>query len=791
MIRKLFSRRTAAVGGALAVIVGTAFWRCLPDPLFTRPVSSVLFARDGSLLGAQIAADGQWRLPIGQHVADKFTAALLAYEDKRFYRHPGVDPIAMLRATYLNMKHRRVVSGGSTISMQVIRLAREHRQRTYLEKLVEMIWALRLEIGTSKAEILALYAAHAPFGGNVVGLETAAWRYFGRAPDNLSWAEATMLAALPNNPALVHVGRNRGELEEKRNRLLHRLHENGVISDVELRLSLVEPLPDKPQPLPRLAPHLLETLASRDTGEVRRYESTIDAKLQRAVQGMVGRQAEVLRLQGINNAAAIVIDNQQFEVLAYVGNSRWSVDEAGGHAIDLMHRPRSTGSILKPFLFARMLDAGEILPQTLIPDLPTRYAGYVPQNYDRTFRGAVPAQLALIRSLNVPAVRMLRHHGVDRFYDFLQWAGMSTLHRQPRDYGLTLILGGAEGTLWDITSIYANFAHLARQGPFSPAPTYRTPKILATDSTTTHRRAGVSPGAAWLTLDALVDVVRPGLEGNWKTFRNTQRIAWKTGTSFGLRDGWAIGSTAKYTVGVWVGNATGEGRPGLTGVSVAAPVLFDIFNRLDGAEWFPRPDFALKEVAVCQNDGYLSNVSCETESAWAPRYSHFEQVSPNHRLVHLDETGTWRVHGECESVDNMQHLSWFVLPAGQEFYYRRYHTGYRPLPHYRKDCEGYAVAGDDHRGPIHFLYPSTGSRIYIPVDLSGKKGGAVFEVAHRDPEATLFWHLDDRFIGTTKTFHEQALTISNGFHTVTVVDQDGNRLRREFEVLDKRGEYPH
>ena len=212
-----------------------------------------------------------------------------------------------------------------------------------------------------------------------------------------------------------------------------------------MRLAFLEPLPGAPRALPQSAPHLLQTLAARDTSSDRRYETTVDAALQRAVQRVVTRQSEALATTGIHNAAVLVIDNQSSEVLAYVGNSRWSVSPGSGYAIDLGHRPRSTGSILKPLLFARMLDAGEILPPTLVPDVPSQFAGYMPENYDRQFRGAVPARSALARSLNVPAVWMLRRHGVDRFYDFLQQMGMTTLHRQPRDYGLTLILGRGRG----------------------------------------------------------------------------------------------------------------------------------------------------------------------------------------------------------------------------------------------------------------------------------------------------------------------------------------------------------
>lgn len=776
---------------ALGLLVAAHFASRLPDPLFDSPLSSVLEARDGSLLGARIAADGQWRFPGRDTVPGKYEAAVIAFEDKRFRRHPGVDPLALARAAWTNLRAGGVVSGGSTITMQVVRMARGYRPRTYREKFVEAASAVRLELGATKDEVLALYAAHAPFGGNVVGLEAAAWRYFGRSPADLSWAEAAMLAILPNNPGAVHPGRNRDALLGKRNRLLRRLAEEGTMDGEELELALLEPLPDAPRPLPQDAPHLLQRLAAEDGGGERRYATTLDPALQRLATAVVARQSRELAAMGVRHAALLVIDNRSFEVAAYVGNSRWGVGAGTGYAIDLVHRPRSTGSILKPLLFARMLDAGEIVPETLVPDVPSQFAGYMPENYDREFRGAVPAAAALARSLNVPAVWMLRRHGVDRFYDFLRAMGMSTLHRPPGDYGLTLVLGGAEGTLWDIAAMYATLGRVGGGGDWGGGPgaggpaAPGRPRLLRDEAVPNGGAvAPVSVGAAWLTLEALVEVVRPGADARWRFFGGGRRVGWKTGTSYGHRDAWAIGVTPRYTVGVWAGNADGEGRPELTGIGAAAPVLFDVLNRLDGDGWFPRPEAHLKEVRVCESDGLRAVGGCPAAIALAPRGSRFERPSPHHRLVHLDPSSGLRVHGGCESVRAMVHETRFVLPPGQESYYRRWNAAYRPLPPYRPDCAATspeALAG----GPVDFIYPNRGTRIYIPVELGGRKGRAIFTAAHRDPNATLHWHLDDRYVGSTSVFHERALDVEQGRHTLTVVDDAGNRARRVFEVLGR------
>ncbi len=764
-------------------LLGSSFWFCLPKPLFNDTYSSTLLSRDGQLLGARIALDEQWRFPeiTGQQLATKFTTALIQFEDKRFNSHWGVDPLATLRALYLNLSQNKIVSGGSTLSMQVIRLARKNKRRSYSEKMIEMIMALRLELSYNKQEILALYASHAPFGGNVVGLETAAWRYFGRAAAHLSWAEACTLAVLPNSPALIHPARNRQKLKQKRDRLLNHLFNEKIISKTTLALALIEKLPAKPLPLPTMAPHLL---ASQSNKQLPQLKSTIDKTLQLAVRDIVFQHSKVLSQREIHNAAALVINNDTFEVLAYIGNSNNATDFELGYAIDLIHRPRSTGSILKPLLYASMLQQGDILPETLVADLPTQYAGYTPENYDRQYRGAVPAKVALARSLNIPAVRMLKQYSVAKFYDVLQQMGMSTLHRTPNNYGLTLILGGAEGTLWDIATMYANLANIAKAKNAASDATYQQLTVLHGQSSTTKQVREIQPAAAWLTLKALLEVSRPGAEGYWKNFNSSQKIAWKTGTSYGLRDAWAVGNTSLYTVAVWVGNASGEGKPGLTGVSAAAPIMFDIFNRLDSSAWFTAPYFLMKEVTVCKNDGYLANQFCDTKKQWIPKDSHFNKTSQNHLKVHLDKNG-WRVNGLCEKVSNMQHKNWFVLPAGQEFYFKKLNASYRNIPAYRKDCVAQVTQKASHN-PIDILYPTPGTKLYIPVYLDESQGSTIFKAVHRNRDETLYWHLDKEFLGTTKIFHQRELKINPGIHFLTLVDEQGNSLTRKLEVLGKQ-----
>jgi penicillin-binding protein 1C len=799
-------RRLWAVALLAYAIGGVCFWRLLPRPLFSAPLSAVVEARDGTLLSARIASDGQWRFPPAADVPYKFRRALVVYEDKRFEGHVGVDPLAVARATRLNLRRGRVVSGGSTLTMQLARLARgdaarsmdrglpgKGLERTLRAKLIETALALRLESAYDKDELLALYAGNAPFGGNVVGLEAAAWRYFGRDPATLSWAEAATLAVLPNNPALVHLKRNRARLAAKRDALLRRLHAAGDLDAESLDLALSEPLAAEPHDLPDLAPHLLDTLRAQNPRE-HRFVTTLDARLQAEATALVREHSANLARQNVHNAAAIVVDNQTFEVLAYVGNSgkgdrsifpeNRSVpfsDIPRGHAVDIIRRPRSTGSILKPMLYAAMLQDGLLTPRMLLPDVPTHYDGFSPENFDRQYRGAVRADEALAHSLNVPAVRMLKTYGVARFGNLLRDAGMRTLTRPSDDYGLTLVLGGAEGNLWDISGMYASLADLARAGPAERSPRFHELTVLAGSPARERGPIAIDTGAAWLTLETLLEVPRPGEEGNWRSFASSRRIAWKTGTSWGLRDGWAVGNTSRHTIGVWVGNASGEGRPGLTGSTMAAPLMFGLFNVMPRSEWFDMPVHALRRIETCENDGYLANGACATTSVWMPRESHFDLLTPHNLDIHLD-AGRQRVNGDCESPGNMTRAGWFVLPPAEEFYYRRAHAEYRPLPAMRQDC----VGGRNGRAALAVIYPDANARVLIPSELDGSRGRAIFEAVHRRRDARVYWHLDDKYLGETHTFHQQSLDVDPGEHILTLVDDQGERVARRFEVLATR-----
>lgn len=411
---RLFHRKRDWIITGLAIPF-IAWIFCLPANLFDEPYSTVVWSSEGQLLGARIADDGQWRFPEVDSVPHRFEACIRYYEDEYFYYHPGVNPISTLEALWSNLTSdsRR---GGSTITQQVMRLAHNNPPRTYWQKFIETIQAMRLELSYSKAEIMKLYASHAPFGGNVVGLAAAAWRYYGIPADRLSWGQSATLAVLPNAPALIYPGKNADALLDKRNTLLRKLYKNKVLDKTTYELAIAEPLPGEPLALPDIAPHFTERIRREYPGQ--RFISSIDYHLQKQVNTIVKNHYNTLKGNHIYNMAVLVLDVKSRQVIAYVGNTPTSL--ANDRYVDIIDRPRSTGSILKPFLYAAMLDEGMILPHTLVEDIPTNIDGYTPQNYNKKYHGAVHASEALIRSLNVPAVRMLQDYGLIKFYKILR-----------------------------------------------------------------------------------------------------------------------------------------------------------------------------------------------------------------------------------------------------------------------------------------------------------------------------------------------------------------------------------
>ncbi|WP_412464691.1 penicillin-binding protein 1C [Flavobacterium mekongense] len=766
---------------AVFFILLLVYYFSLPRVLFDSPYATVIESSEGELLAAKIARDGQWRFPAQDSVPEKFKKCLVYFEDEHFYHHTGFNPVAMVKAFQQNRSAGRVVRGGSTLTQQVIRLSRQNKKRTYFEKAIEIVLATRLELRHSKEKILELYAAHAPFGGNVVGLEMASWRYFGVQSYQLSWAESATLAVLPNAPSLIYPGKNQVKLLRKRNTLLLKLYHEKVIDKLTYELAVKEPLPQKPYNLPQIAPHLLQRIAKTDEGK--RIKTTVAISLQNRVNQIAQQYYNQYKQNEVHNLAIMVIDIQNRNVISYVGNS--PTDKDHDKDVDIIGAPRSTGSVLKPLLFASMLDEGELLPNTLVADIPTQISGYSPQNFNLTFDGAVPAQRALSRSLNIPSVLMLQDHGVNKFYELTQKLKLRNINQHPDHYGLSLILGGAESNLWDLCRAYANMSATINYFNQSNGK-YRSKEFAELNYVNdfqqdfgddSFQQNIFGAGAIYLTYNAMKEVNRPEGDEAWKFYDSSLELAWKTGTSFGNRDAWAIGTNSRYVVGVWVGNANGEGRPELTGVDSAAPILFDVFNLLPRKKWFQPPLNDLEYAEVCKQSGHLAQDDCPKTKQLITRSGKKTAICPYHKLVHLDASRQFRVNSSCEDVDKIVTTKWFILPPVMEWYYKSLHIDYKTVPPYRADCQ------PTQQAVMDFIYPKTNSKIYLTKDFNSKVQPVIVKVAHSNREAKLFWYVDNDYKGTTQTFHEMPIAAETGVHYITVADEFGNEIKRRVEII--------
>jgi penicillin-binding protein 1C len=734
----------------------------LPGPrnLFDDPYSTVLYAADGQLLGARIAEDGQWRFPVADELPHNYIEAVILFEDRYFNYHPGVNPLAIIRAFGQNIQARRTVSGGSTITMQLIRLSRKGKARTIFEKMYEAIAAFRLSLAANKQDVMRLYAAHAPFGGNVVGLEAAAWRYFGRPPHDLSWAEAAVMAVLPNAPSLINPGKNRQLLLDKRNRLLEKLLQNNKLDSLTYLLAIAEPLPGKPNPLPDLAPHYLEALRNKGLSEA--SKTSINHRWQKQTLELMRRHQQQLAANKVFHSAVLIRDLNTGEVVVYQGNIPCDFDPSGGCYNDMVKTLRSSGSILKPFLYAALVQEGLLQPKALVADIPLWIGGFSPRNFDESYRGAIAADQALINSLNIPFVLMLRTYGIEKFLDLLSQFGFSSFNKSASHYGLSLILGGGEVNLFELTEAYRRLA-------LPLLPKFETNEFA------------IDAGASWLTLNTLRELNRPETETGWAYFGSSVDMAWKTGTSYGLRDAWAVGITANHVIGVWVGNADGTGRPGLTGVAAAAPLLFELAQMTANRDsWFQMPYDKLAYHTVCSQSGHLASMDCpETVSNLGHPNGQASMVCPYHKIVRLNEDQTRQIPGNCFPDEAFVMKSWFVLPPVMESFYQRIHHSYKALPPVAEGCE------EGQGAPMAFVYPPPGTKIYLPIGLSGVQNQIVAEIVHQNKDAILFWHLNGKYIGTTTdTRHNFVLSPEAGIHELVITDLEGQSVSRRFEVVN-------
>jgi penicillin-binding protein 1C len=559
-------RKVVAISAATGFVTAGVFaaWIVSLGPLpleEARKVSTTIVDRNGKLLRAFAMADGRWRLPVDAKtgIDPGYLKLLLTYEDRRFREHGGVDPLALGRAALQLVTNGHIVSGGSTITMQLARLMEPRRERSVSAKLRQMVRAVEIERQLSKDQILDLYLALAPFGGNLEGVRAASIAYFGKEPKRLSLAESALLVALPQSPERRRLDRYPQAAHDARNRVLDRMVEDGVLSQDDAAQAKAVPVPKLRKPMPILAPHSSDA-AVATVKDAPVIQLTLDSNLQKTLEALARDRAMA---QGPNISVGIIaVDNESGDVLARVGSADY-FDERRAGQVDMTRAVRSPGSTLKPFIYGLAFEDGFVHPESLIDDRPIRFGSYAPENFDMTFQGTVPVRKALQLSLNVPAIVLLDRVGASRLSSRLKQAGGNLVLPKDEAPGLAMGLGGVGVTLQDLAQLYAGFARLGTTKPLREI-------MRASDDREAMRL--MDQAAAWQVGNVLLGTPPPenGVHN---------KIAFKTGTSYGYRDAWSVGFDGRITIGVWVGRPDGAPVPGLVGRTAAAPILFDAFAR--------------------------------------------------------------------------------------------------------------------------------------------------------------------------------------------------------------------
>ncbi|MEO5673711.1 MAG: penicillin-binding protein 1C [Chitinophagales bacterium] len=590
--------------------------------------SKIITASDGSVLHAFLSSDEKWRMKTElNEITPLLKRTIIEKEDKYFYYHPGINPVAVARALINNVTHGKKTSGASTLTMQVARMV-DRKPRTYSNKLVEMLRAFQLELHYSKDEILQLYLNLVPYGGNIEGVKSAALMYFGQAPDYLSLAQVVSLAIIPNRPSSLIPGKNNDVIVMERNKWLKKFEAAKLFPADAIQDALGEEFTARRREVPRLAPHISIRLAKSFPMDAV-IHSTIDRNKQEKAENLAFNYIRRIHYKNITSCAVMVLNNESGNVEAYIGSSDFNNYEDKGQ-VDGVTAIRSPGSTLKPFLYAIAFDRGMVTPKSVITDVPANYAGYIPENFDKRFHGSVTVEHALANSLNVPAVKMLDAMGAGQFITALKNAGFSSVRKNEDKLGLSVVLGGCGVKLEELVVLYSCFANEGRAKKISfihpgiarkkesrhisslLSSVSRDPVRLDYIREDSFSQKLISPAAAYITADILTRHARPDLPNNYESSLHSPKIAWKTGTSYGRRDAWSIGFNKHYTIGVWVGNFDGRGVSELTGADIATPLLFDIFNSLDynsSGEWLRQPldcDFRL----VCSVSGKVPDEFC-------------------------------------------------------------------------------------------------------------------------------------------------------------------------------------
>lgn len=721
------------------------------EKIFEDRYSVSVLDNNGKIIGVYLNKNEQWHLKSTDKIPEKLKRAVMVFEDKNFYSHKGVDFSAVIRAVKDNIFEKRR-TGASTITMQAVKMA-QPKERNYFNKYLEIVHAFKLEKYYKKDEILKMYLNNAPYGGNIVGYKTASYMYFRKSPKELTWSEAALLAVLPNSPGLMNVEKNRGKLIEKRNFLLKKLYEENFIDERQYKISLKEPVPDKRYSFPVLAPHLARRLVNENKDK-KIIKSTIDSEIQKKTEKAVKDYSEFLKLSGINNAAVLIINNKNYEVAAYAGSQDFYDFENNGQ-VDGITAKRSPGSLLKPFLYGKVIDEGIAAPQSKIPDVPLYFSNFSPQNANKKYYGMVEMRDALIKSLNIPFVELLKDYGEDKFFYFLKDI-LNFEDKNPERYGLSLILGTKEFTMEEIGILYSG---LANYGNFK--------NLKYTEESTEEGRQLLTKGASYLTLTTMRELERPGME---KFYREKNPVSWKTGTSHGRRDGWAAGVTPEWTVVVWTGNFTGEGNPNLTGVYTGGNLLFNILKFLPKTEKeFVMPN-DLEKIKVDSETGYRLKYDIPYKEIFYPKDAKPLKASPYYKKIFVNKNGE-EIDSRDESFSEREEKYILIYPLEVVNYFVRENLDVSNI-----------FSEKTAEKTIKFIYPKNNLKIIVPKDFDGEKSLIVKIANIKNRE--LYWYVNKKYFGKSRE-KEKSFNLKKGNYEITVVSEKGETAKINFQVAEK------
>ncbi len=749
------------------LIAGILFFLPIPSPN-SWTYSRVIRDENNKLLRVYLDDNEQWHLEYKDQIPDKLKKAILTYEDKDFYNHFGISFTGILRALKQNISEQKVVSGGSTITMQVARIYGQ-RDRTVFNKSIEMLQAVKMEMLYSKEDILRMYLNNAPYGSNIVGISSASYKYYQKDLTELTWAEACLFAVLPNNPGYLYPGSNTDKLKNKRDKLLLKLYNEGIITELQYKTSFKESISSRIYRFPLHAPHFCDYV-NRNNKNVEQTSLSLD--IQKTLENNLNTYKYFLHSQGIKNLAILVTDTQTQEVKAYVGSHDYLDDHLNG-PIDGVQAQRSTGSVLKPFIYGYCFEKGIITPESLIEDVEMGYSINLPKNYNDTYMGVVKAKRALQKSLNIPAYFVTQELGLQNTLNVLTSVGMKSLDKKADHYGLSICIGGAEVSLWNLSEMYLT---LANQGIHRSLKYY--PKQEQSQS-----KSLLSPASCWQVLDILEGIKRPRLITSKKV--SNIRFSWKTGTSNGFRDAWAVGSNKKWTIAVWCGNFTGEGNPNLIGSTIAGRILFETLENLDnnGQLVFPYPNASFKTIPICAETGYSITKSCE-DTLWynVPKSSFILPKCPYHKTIIVNEDSTMQVCSKCWQGIKTNKMNVLDYPANIDYTLVSNGDQVPFIPPHKKDCP--SILGEENSFTI--LYPKHGHKIYLPIDSSGRVN-SFRAIAHcNDMNESLYWYLDKKYLGKTDNSHELDIVTRQGQHDLLLINQDGVEKRVSFNVIRKK-----